>query len=100
MYTRGLYGEKNFPLNTLCSTVWGPPFFSQSMDRDCFKEITHLLCFDHKTERSERLKSDKFTLASALWYPLIENSATCYKPGVNLTVDEQLLPFKARGPFL
>ncbi|GBL98125.1 hypothetical protein AVEN_83865-1 [Araneus ventricosus] len=58
MYAIGLYGAKSSPLNTLWSTVWGPPFFSQTTARDRFKQ-----------------------------------------KGVNLTVDDQLLPSKARCPF-
>ncbi|GBN50938.1 hypothetical protein AVEN_46069-1 [Araneus ventricosus] len=77
-----------------------PPFFSLIMDKDHFKEIIRFLRFDHITERLERLKSDKFAMASALWYPFIENSASYYKTGVNLTVDEQLPPSKARFPFI
>lgn len=52
-----------------------------------------------KTKRSERLKTDEFTLASALWDSFIENSAACYKPGENFTVDEKLLPSEAMCPF-
>ncbi|GBM29681.1 hypothetical protein AVEN_203592-1 [Araneus ventricosus] len=100
MYARGLYRAKNSPLNTSWSIVWDPSFFSQTMARDSFKEIIHFLRFDHKTERSECLKSDKFALVSTLRYPFIENSASCYKLGVNLTVDEQLFPSKARCPFI
>ncbi|GBM60336.1 hypothetical protein AVEN_108121-1 [Araneus ventricosus] len=69
------------------------------MARNLFKKIIRFLRFDPKTGRPARLKSDKFALASALWYPFIENSSSCYKPRVNLTVDEQLLPSKARCPF-
>ncbi|GBO33611.1 hypothetical protein AVEN_263227-1 [Araneus ventricosus] len=69
------------------------------MARDCFKEMIRFIRFNHKAERSEHLKSDKFALASALWCPFNENNASCYKPGVNLDVDEQLLPSKARCPF-
>ncbi|XP_072399462.1 uncharacterized protein [Diabrotica undecimpunctata] len=29
MYARGVYGAKNFPTNSLWSTLWGPQFFSQ-----------------------------------------------------------------------
>ncbi|GBN90596.1 hypothetical protein AVEN_86859-1 [Araneus ventricosus] len=99
MYARGLYGARNPPLNTLWATFYDPPFFSQIIARNRLKEITYFLLFDHKTERSEGLKSDKFALASFLWYPFIENSVSCYKPGVNLTIDEQFLLSKARCPF-
>lgn len=52
-----------------------------------------------KNERSERLKTDKFALISKIWDKFIENSQACYKPGANLTIDEQLFPTKARCRF-
>ena len=36
---------------------------------------------------------------STVWNRFIENSVACYKPGVFLTVDEQLFPSKARCSF-
>ena len=69
------------------------------MARDRLKEILRYLRFDIKNTRSERLKTDKFALASSVWNGFISNSIACYRPGDNLSVDEQLLPSKATCPF-
>ncbi|XP_072377221.1 uncharacterized protein [Diabrotica undecimpunctata] len=46
MYARGVYGAKNFPTNSLWSTVWGPQFFRQTMPRDRFKDNIKYLRFN------------------------------------------------------
>ena len=43
---------------------------------------------------------DKFCLASSLWNPFIENSQKAYVPSPYITIDEQLLPCKARCRFI
>jgi len=45
--------------------------------------------FDKKSERSKRLQNDKFALISEIWNKFIENSQACYKPGANITIEEQ-----------
>ena len=69
------------------------------MSRNRFKEIFRFFRFDKKSSRSERLRIYKFALLSMLWNRFVENSIACYKPGIFLTVDEQLFPSKARCPF-
>jgi hypothetical protein len=39
LYARGWYGARNLELDFLWSKEWGPPFFSQIMSRDRFREI-------------------------------------------------------------
>ena len=58
------------------------------------------LRFDEKNRRRERLQTDKFSLASQIWEPFISNCQKAFNPGQNLTVDEQLLPCKARCKFI
>lgn len=70
------------------------------MPRDDFIQILKFLRFDLKTERRHRLATDKFCMASQLWEPFIENCSKAYIPSQNLTVDEQLLPCKARCKFI
>lgn len=99
LYARGAYIARNLPLDHLWSKTWGPPFFHETMPRARFKEIMRFLRFDIKTTRSQRLKTDKFALVSEVWNRFIANSILCFKPGQNVTVDEQLFPTKARCPF-
>ena len=49
--------------------------------------------------RSQRLLTDKFAHISEIWNKFIENCKACYRPGDNITIDEQLFPTKARCPF-
>ncbi len=69
------------------------------MSRNRFKEILRFIRFDMKSSRSQRLQTDKLALASEVWRSFIENAILCYKPGENVTVDEQLIPTKARCRF-
>ena len=66
------------------------------MPRDRFIEILSFIRFDKRSERSERLQTDKFALISETWNRFVSNSQACYKPQQNITVDEQLFPTKAR----
>ena len=52
--------------------------------------IMRFLCFDLRSTRSARLQTDKFALISDIWNRLVDNSISHYKPGENITIDEQL----------
>ena len=77
----------------------GTSFFSDTMPSDKFLEILRFIRFDKKSERSQRLKTDKFALISKIWNQFIENNQACYKPDANITVDEQLFSTKTRCQF-
>ena len=66
----------------------------QAMPTNLFRKIFCFLCFDKKSYRSQRLKTDKFALFSVVWKRFIENCISCYTPGAFITVDEQLFPSK------
>ncbi|XP_056221053.1 piggyBac transposable element-derived protein 4-like [Seriola aureovittata] len=69
------------------------------MPRSRYREIMRYLRFDKKESRRARLSSDKFALMSEVWGRFVSNCLACYKPGANITVDEQLFPTKARCRF-
>ena len=98
-YLRGVLGMKNMPWHSLWSEKWGLQFFRNAMSRKRFEEIMRVLRFDVKSERQERLRSDKFALISEVWEEFVENCKRCYIPGENLCIDEQLFPTKARCRF-
>ena len=70
------------------------------MSRDRFVEIMRFLRFDLKTERRRNLLHDKFALVSELWNSLISNYEKAFIPQWNITVDKQLLPYKAQCKFI
>jgi len=77
----------------------GTSFFPDTMSRNRFREILRYLRFDLKRTRSRRLQSDKFAMVSEEWQSFIDNYFLCYRPGQNLTADEQIFPSKARCRF-
>ena len=97
---RGVIGGRNFPLKKFWGKLWGCQMFSQIMSRDRFVEIMRFLRFDLKTERRRKLLQDKFALALQLWNSFISNCQKAFIPQWAITVDEQLLPCKARCKFI
>ena len=69
------------------------------MSRNRCREIMRFLRFDLCSTRSARLQTDKFALISDIWNRFVDNSISCYKPGENITIDEQLFPTKSRCRF-
>ena len=96
LYARGAFGANTLAAKDLWNKKWGPPFFASVMGRNRFLDIMRYLRFDVKSTRSVRLQTDKFGLASDPWNRFISNCQSCYKPGENIAVDEQLFPTKVR----
>ena len=69
------------------------------MSRNRCHEIMRFLRFDLRSTRSARLQTDKFAFISNIWNRFVDNSISCYKPGENITIDEQLFPTKSRCRF-
>lgn len=99
LYLKGALLHKNTPLDSLWSKQLGSPKVQSVMPRNRFREIIRHMRFDKKDTRSQRLKKDRFALASELWNPFNENCVACYNPHENITIDEQLYPCKARCSF-
>ena len=53
------------------------------------------LCFDLRSTRSACLQTDKFALISDIWNRLVDSNISHYKPGENITIDEQLFSTKS-----
>ena len=66
------------------------------MLRNRCREIMRFLCFDLRSTRSARLQTDKFAPISDIWNRLVDNSISHYKPGKNITINEQLSWTKSR----
>ena len=99
IYMRGAIGGKNIDMESYWSQKWGNQFMRSTMSRNRFRDIMRFLRFDNRQTRRIRLTTDKFALASEVWDRFRINSIACYKPGAEITVDEQLFPTKARCRF-
>ena len=89
-------GGQTFPILSVWNRLWGSALFSKTMPRHRFLEIMKYLRFDLKLEKRRNLEKEKFCLASSLWNLFIENCQKVFRSNANITVDELLLPCKAR----
>ena len=88
-----------FPVSKLWQEEYGNHLVKRVMSRDRFKSIMRFLRFDDKDTREARKASDKFAAMRSIWDQFVENCQSCFVPGDNITVDEQLFPSKARCGF-
>ena len=63
------------------------------------REIMRFLRCGLGSTRSVRLHTDIFALILDIWNRFADNSISCYKPGENIKIDEQLFPTKSRCRF-
>ena len=99
VYARGAHKATKIKVHELWNKLWGIPIISETMARNRFIEIMRFLRFDYKQTRSHRLATDKLALISTIWHSFVGNCLRHYRPGTNITVDEQLFPTKARCRF-
>ncbi|XP_071061469.1 piggyBac transposable element-derived protein 4-like [Pseudochaenichthys georgianus] len=99
LYVRGAYCGKNIEMESFWSEQWGNAFFNATLSRNRFREIMRYLRFDKKETRRCRLTTDKFTHVRKVWDRFVDNSIASYRPGSDITVDEQLFLTKSRCPF-
>ena len=70
------------------------------MSRNRFRDLLRALRFDDKSKRGERKAKDKFAPIREIWTDFEVALRKYYSPGPNITVDEQLMPFRGRCGFL
>lgn len=73
--------------------------YQSTMSLARFNFIINCLRFDLKNTRDERKTINKFAPISETWDILMKNCQKWYKPGLYLTIDEQLVGFRGRCPF-
>ena len=100
VYARRAHKATKIKVHELTKRLWAIPIISKTMARNRFIVIMKFLRFDYKQTRSHRLATDKLALISTVWYSFDGNYLRHYKPGANITVDEQLFPAKARCRFM
>lgn len=55
-----------------------------------FNQINRAVTFDNRESRADRRVKDKFALLRTVWDKWVETQKTLYRPGVNVSIYEQL----------
>ncbi|KAF4517452.1 hypothetical protein B566_EDAN004490 [Ephemera danica] len=92
----GVMRQSKHSLAMLWSSDIGPPTFCATMSLHRFKQLLRYMRFDDKEHRPA---DDRFAPIRELWEIINSNFGRYYTPGDNITVDEQLLPYRGRCGF-
>lgn len=95
----GVYHGSQEALQELWSRHSGRPIFLATMSVKRFKMLLRFCRFDNKATREERRAEDKLAAFRDVWTMFVMQLRKFYIPGTDLTVDEQLVPFRGRCPF-
>ncbi|KAL4090139.1 hypothetical protein QTP88_025038 [Uroleucon formosanum] len=75
------------------------PLIRAAMPRDRFKMLLRFIRFDNVNTRNIRITTDKAAPIRDIWTMLNYNLQKNYKPTENITVDEQLFPYRGHTKF-
>ncbi|KAI5087140.1 dual specificity protein phosphatase 26 isoform X1, partial [Silurus meridionalis] len=95
----GVYRSRNESTCSLWDDRRGRAIFKATMSLKRFHQISRALRFDDKVTRAARLRDDKLAPIRALWDLWAHRLEILFNPGRDVTVDEQLVPFKGRCRF-
>ncbi|XP_063348689.1 piggyBac transposable element-derived protein 4-like [Pelmatolapia mariae] len=94
----GVYRSKHEPLTSLWGEKTGRRIFRASMSQKRFSHITRALRFDDKLTRPAR-RTNKLAPIRQVWDMWAHRLPMLFSPDRDVTVDEQLVPFKGRCSF-
>ncbi|XP_058252363.1 piggyBac transposable element-derived protein 4-like [Hemibagrus wyckioides] len=95
----GVYRSKGESTRSLWDDRSGRAIFRATMSLSSFHRINRALRFDDKLQRPARPREDKLVPIRSLWEMWTLRLPLLFNPGKNVTVDEQLVPFKGRCSF-
>nr|XP_020457618.1 piggyBac transposable element-derived protein 4-like [Monopterus albus] len=99
LYLAGVFKSNGESLYSLWSAENGRAIFRSTMSLDRFQIITRVFRFDNRDHRAARRQTDKLAAIRTVWDKWVHCLPQLFNPGPNVTVDEQLMPFRGRSPF-
>lgn len=94
-----MYRSHGEALESLWDDRKGRPLFKSTMSLRRFQNISRVIRFDKKSDRSERRFRDKLAPIRDFWSRWETNLRKIFNPGEYVTVDEQLVTYRGRCPF-
>ncbi|TWW71426.1 hypothetical protein D4764_17G0009090 [Takifugu flavidus] len=95
----GVYRSRGEAAASLWDAESGRPIFRATMPLKLFHTYSRLLRFDDRESRPARRVTDKRAAIREVWDKWVERLPYLFNPGPDVTVDEQLVPFRGRCPF-
>ncbi|XP_030270458.1 piggyBac transposable element-derived protein 4-like [Sparus aurata] len=95
----GVYRSRGEAAASLWDAESGRAIFRATMPLKVFHTYSRMLRFDDRESRPERRATDKLAAIREVWDKWAERLTYLYNPGPDITVDEQLVPFRGRCPF-
>lgn len=95
----GVFRSKGETTLSLWDERSGRAIFRATMSRRRFHDINSALRFDDKLQRPARLREDRLAPIRNLWEQWRQRLPLLFNPDIDVTVDEQLVPFKGRCKF-
>ncbi|XP_053171655.1 piggyBac transposable element-derived protein 4-like [Scomber japonicus] len=95
----GVYRSRGEAAASLWDAESGRAIFRATMPLKVFHGYSRLLRFDDLETRPARRSTDKLAAIREVWDKWAARLPLLYNPGPDVTVDEQLVPFRGRCPF-
>lgn len=99
LYLAGVFRSSGEATEELWHKEDGRKIFRAVMSRKRFKIISQVLRFDDKETRSLRRSKDRLAPIRDVWDAWVPTLSKNFIPYENVTVDEQLIPFRGRCSF-
>lgn len=90
----GVYRSRGEAAASLWDAESGRAIFRATMPLKLFHTYSRLIRFDDRESRPARRVTDKLAAIREVWDKWVERLPYLYNPGPNVTVDEQLVPFR------
>lgn len=95
----GVFRSKGESAESLWDAETGREIFRATMSLENFHIISRIIRFDNRDDRPARRQRDKLAAIRTVWDKWVRRLPLLYNPGPNVTIDEQLMPFRGRCPF-
>ncbi|XP_037931805.1 piggyBac transposable element-derived protein 4-like [Teleopsis dalmanni] len=95
----GVYRSYGESISCLWNENHGRPLLRAVMTLERFTIISRVLAFDNRQARRSQVRGHKLAPIRSFYEKWTKNLQVLYVPNENITVDEQLIPFRGRCPF-